>query len=453
MNIKKNDRIRLEITGMTSEGSGVGHVDGMAVFAANTAVGDVITAHIIKAKKNYAVARVHQVVTPSPDRIKPDCDVFNQCGGCSYRHLNYEAELKIKYQRVADAFERIGGLNVNLQPIIGAQTTDGYRNKAQYPVGTERGKVKIGFFAPRSHRIVDCRNCRLQPDSFTAALRAFDKWIKDEKISLYDELTHKGLLRHIYLREAMATGEVMACVVVNGENIPKPEILVGYLLKEVPFLKSLVLNVNRERTNVIMGDKCRTLWGDSYITDELCGCKFRISPLSFYQVNRAQAEVLYKKAAEYADLQGKETLLDLYCGTGTIGLTMADKVKNLIGVEVVPQAIEDAKVNAELNGIENARFICDDASGAAARLEEEGVRPDVILLDPPRKGCDEALVETVSRMSPERIVYVSCDPATLARDCARFREHGYTVREATPVDLFPRTSHVETVALIQKQIM
>lgn len=452
MKIKKNDRIRLEITGMTAEGSGVGHVDGMAIFAANTVVGDVITAHIIKVKKNYAVARVHQVVTPSADRIKPDCDVFNQCGGCAYRHISYEAECKIKEQRVRDAFERIGGLDVELLPILSAENTNQYRNKAQYPVGEERGKTKIGFFAPRSHRIVDCRSCLLQPDSFTAALRAFDKWIKDEKVSLYDEVTHKGLLRHIYLREAMATGEVMACAVVNGDSIPKYEHLVGDLLKEVPNLKSLVLNINKEKTNVILGRECKTLWGDSFITDELCGCKFRISPLSFYQVNRVQAEILYNKAAEYADLKGNETLLDLYCGTGTIGLTMAKKVKNLIGVEVIPQAIEDAKINAELNNITNARFICDDASGAALRLADEGIRPDVIILDPPRKGCDETVIKTVAEMSPERIVYVSCDPATLARDCARFKELGYNVQEAVPVDLFPRTVHVETVCWLCKSI-
>ena len=449
--LKKNDRIPLKITGVTAEGSGVGHYNGLAVFVANAARGDTITAHIIKVKKNYAVARIHQVVTPSPDRVKPDCPVFQQCGGCAWRHISYEAECRLKEQTVADALSRIGHLAITPQPILAARETDGYRNKAQFPVGGLARELKIGFFAPRSHRIVDCRACRLQPPEFEGALRALARWIEENQVPIYNEETGEGLLRHIYLRKAEATGEVMACAVVNGDEIPEPERLAGELLREVPNLKSLLLNRNTARTNVVLGPVCKTLWGEDGIIDELCGLRFFLSPLSFYQVNRAQAERLYQKAAEYAALTGAETLLDLYCGTGTIGLTMAGKAKQVIGVEVVPEAVEDAKRNATLNGITNARFLCGDAALAARQLAEEGVQPDVIVIDPPRKGCDAQLIDTMVEMAPKRVVYVSCDPATLARDLKLFEEKGYKTREATPVDLFPRTGHVETVVLLFQQ--
>lgn len=450
--LKKNDRIPLAITGVTAEGSGVGHYEGLAVFVANAAMGDKVIAHIIKVKKNYAVARIHQIVTPSPDRVKPDCPVFQQCGGCAWRHITYEAECRLKEQQVADALVRIGHLAVTLRPILAAGETDGYRNKAQFPVGGTAQELKIGFFAPRSHRIVDCRACRLQPPVFEAALRAFSRWIAENNVSVYNEETGEGLLRHIYLRQAQATGEVMACAVVNGNEIPAPVLLVGELLREVPALKSLILNENTARTNVVLGLRCKTLWGGDGIVDELCGLRFFISPLSFYQVNRAQAERLYRKAAEYAALTGAETLLDLYCGTGTIGLTMAGKAKQVIGVEAVSEAVEDAQRNAALNGIANARFICGDAALAAHQLAEEGVQPDVIVIDPPRKGCDAQLIDTIVEMAPRRVVYVSCAPATLARDLKLFAEQGYETREATPVDLFPRTGHVETVALLEQRV-
>lgn len=448
--LKKNDRIPLRITGVTAEGSGVGRYGGLAVFVTNAAAGDQITAHIIKVKKNYAVARIHQVVTPSPDRVKPDCPAFQQCGGCAWRHITYEAECGLKEQAVADAFARIGRLAVKPQPILAAAETDGYRNKAQFPVSGTARELNIGFYAPRSHRIVDCRACRLQPPVFESALRAFSRWIEANNVSIYDEETHTGLLRHIYLRQAQATGEVMACAVANGAEIPAPELLVGELLREVPGMKSLILNTNTARTNVVLGAKCKTLWGADGIEDELCGLRFFISPLSFYQVNRMQAERLYRKAAEYAALTGAETLLDLYCGAGTIGLTMAAKAKQVIGVEAVPEAVEDAKRNAARNGISNARFICGDAATAAGQLAREGVRPNVVLIDPPRKGCDAQLIGTIVEMNPSRVVYVSCDPATLARDLKLFGELGYETREATPVDLFPRTGHVETVCLLEQ---
>ncbi len=448
--LRKNDRIPLEITSVTADGSGVGRYEGLAVFVANAAVGDRITAHIIKVKKNYAVARIHQIVQPSPDRVRPDCPVFQQCGGCAWRHISYEAECRLKEQTVADAFSRIGGLAIAPQPILAAEETEGYRNKAQYPVGGTAQALRIGFFAPRSHRIVDCRTCRLQPPEFDGALRAFARWIAESRVSAYDEETGRGLLRHIYLRKAQETGEVMACAVVNGDEIPDPERLAGELLREVPGLRSLILNRNTARTNVVLGPVCKTLWGEDGIVDVLCGMRFFISPLAFYQVNRSQAERLYRKAAEYAALTGEETLLDLYCGAGTIGLTMAGRARQVIGVEVVPEAVEDAKRNAALNGVRNARFLCGDASMAARQLAEEGVRPDVIVIDPPRKGCGAQLIGTIAEMGPLRVVYISCDPATLARDLKLFAELGYLVQEATPVDLFPRTGHVETVAWLRR---
>lgn len=447
--LRKNDRIPLEITSVTADGSGVGRYEGLAVFVANAAVGDRITAHIIKVKKNYAVARIHQIVQPSPDRVRPDCPVFQQCGGCAWRHISYEAECRLKEQTVADAFSRIGGLAIAPQPILAAEETEGYRNKAQYPVGGTAQALRIGFFAPRSHRIVDCRTCRLQPPEFAGALRAFARWIAESRVSAYDEETGRGLLRHIYLRKAQETGEVMACAVVNGDEIPDSERLAGELLREVPGLRSLILNRNTARTNVVLGPVCKTLWGEDGIVDVLCGMRFFISPLAFYQVNRSQAERLYRKAAEYAALTGEETLLDLYCGAGTIGLTMAGRARQVIGVEVVPEAVEDAKRNAALNGVRNARFLCGDASMAARQLAEEGVRPDVIVIDPPRKGCGAQLIGTIAEMGPSRVVYISCDPATLARDLKLFAELGYLVQEATPVDLFPRTGHVETVAWLR----
>lgn len=447
--LNKNDRIPLEITSVTAEGSGVGRYEGLAVFVANAAVGDRIIAHIIKVKKKYAVARIHQIAVPSPERIQPDCPAFQQCGGCAWRHISYEAECRLKERLVADAFARIGGLAITPRPILAAERTEGYRNKAQYPVGGGTAQeLKIGFFAPRSHRIVDCRACRLQPPEFAGALRAFAHWITESHVSIYNEETGQGLLRHIYLRKAEATGEVMACAVVNGDALPAQELLLRELLREVPGLASLMLNSNTARTNVVLGPTCKTLWGADGIVDELCGMRFFISPLSFYQVNRAQAERLYRKAAEYAALTGEETLLDLYCGAGTIGLTMAGRVRQVIGVEVLPEAVEDAKRNAALNGVRNARFLCGDAAMAAQRLAEEGIRPDVIVIDPPRKGCDAQLIGAIAEMAPARVVYVSCDPATLARDLKRFAEMGYLAREATPVDIFPRTNHVETVCIL-----
>lgn len=446
--MKKNDIITLEITGMTAEGSGIGRYDGIAVFVPMTAQGDVAKVHVLKLKKTYAYGKLIEIISEGTGRIAPDCESFARCGGCVYRHISYETECAVKQKRVEDAITRIGGISLESKPIIPAVSSKRYRNKAQYPIALDGS---VGFFAIHSHRIIPCADCALQPKEFTEVAEIFKKWILDNNISIYDEASHKGLLRHLYLRRGFASGELMVVAVINGTFLPLADRLVDALKERfAETLKSVQININQEKTNVILGERCDVLFGTSYITDVLCGVKVRISPLSFYQVNRDMAEVLYKKAAEYAECEGK-TILDLYCGAGTIGLSMADKAKSIIGVEIIPQAIEDAKVNAAENNITNARFICSDAADAAQQLAKENLKPQVVILDPPRKGCSAELLQTVANsFSPERIVYVSCDPATLARDAAILGELGYELREYTPVDLFPRTAHVETVALLIK---
>jgi 23S rRNA (uracil1939-C5)-methyltransferase len=448
--LKKNDEIHLTVKSCTVQGSGVCDYNGMTVFVRGAVTGDHVIAHIIKVKKTYAVGIIKKITQRSPIRIKPECAVSEKCGGCCFAHITYDAELEIKQTQVEDNFKRIGGLDVDIRPIIPSPQSSRYRNKAQYPVGKDGNFATIGFYAPMTHRIIDCADCALQPEDFRKVTDIFRDWIRERKISIYDESSHSGLLRHIYIRKGFVTGEIMVCLVANGREIPFAEELIENLKAEIDGLKSVILNVNTQKTNVVLGSECVTLYGSDYITDVLCGLKFNISPLSFYQVNHDGAEILYGKAKEHAGLTGKETLIDLYCGTGTIGLTMARDAKQLIGVEIVEQAVENAKKNAQLNGIDNARFICADASQAAEILLGEGIKPDVVIVDPPRKGCDEALLNTVSKMSPERIVYVSCDSATLARDCARFLEYGYAVVEATPMDMFPRTGNVECVALLEK---
>ena len=452
MELTKNQTIPLNITGYSAEGSGVGHYCGIAVFVPLTAAGDRLEVKILKVAKNCAYGKTEKIIEPSKDRIASDCPQFTRCGGCVYRHITYEAELHAKQQRVQDALERIGGLHFALlQPIVGAENPDHYRNKAQLPIGAgSNGNVSLGFYATHSHRIIDCEECLLQPEEFTGAMRAFREWDRKTHDEVYNESTGHGRLRHLFLRKAEATGEIMACLVVNGNGVHDEPAFVALMRKYVPGLKSIIINSNREKTNVILGPKCRTVWGQDFITDMLCGLRFRISPMSFYQVNPSQAERLYGIAGQYAGLDGTQTVLDLYCGTGTIGLSMASKAAHVIGVEIVEQAVEDAKKNAAENGISNAEFLCADAAKAADMLKNRGVRPDVVVLDPPRKGCDAALIETVSVMAPARVVYVSCDPATLARDIKLFALKGYKPMEITPVDMFPRTAHVETVVLMSR---
>ena len=450
--MKKNDIVKIKITSATAEGSGVGKTeDNIVVFVPMTAIGDEIEARILKVKKTYAFGKIEKIITPSAARISPDCPNFSKCGGCVWRHISYDEELKIKGQKVRDAVERIGGISTEFRPIIGSDRVNRYRNKAQLPVGKDKeGGAVIGFYAFHSHRIIDCDDCALQPEIFKTVMDVTRDFIERTNTDIYDESTGKGRLRHLYIRLGEVTNELMVCYVVNGNGLKQEDMLVKMLRESLPNLKTVVFNSNREKTNVILGNKNRVAYGKGYITDVLCRLKFKISPFSFWQVNRAQAEKLYSKAKEYAKLSGDEVLLDLYCGTGTIGLTMAQDCKQLVGVEIVEDAVNDAKANAEANEINNARFICADAPTAAEQLRKEGTAPDVVILDPPRKGCGEELVKTIRKMNPKRVVYVSCDPATLARDLKYFSENGYITHEVTPCDMFPRTAHCESVALLTK---
>lgn len=458
MALVKNQLIELTITGVTGEGSGVArYIDsdcpapGMVVFVPFTAVGDTILCRIVKVQKTHAFGRVEELITPSADRQPvSDCAVYGKCGGCAWRHVTYEAECRYKWEWVRDTMQRVGGLSIQPLPLVGADTPDRYRNKAQYPVAP--GPL-VGFYAPRSHRLVPCTDCPLQPAGYADVLTAVTDWMKENDVSAYDEVTHTGLVRHIYIRQGAVTRQMMVCLVCTSGKLPAVPALIDKVKAAAPDLASLCVNVNPKQTNVILGDRGFTLWGADAIEDELCGLRFRLSPHSFFQVNHAQTEKLYTLAADAAGLTGDEVLLDLYCGTGTIGLSMAHKAGQVIGVEVVPAAVEDAYRNAKENGIDNARFLCADAAQAAVQLEREGICPDVVILDPPRKGCDEELLKTVARMAPRRVVYVSCDPATLARDLARFAPLGYVTNRVQPVDLFPRTHHCETVALLSRQIV
>ena len=452
MALQKNDMIELVFTGVTAQGAALGRHEGMAVFVPLGAPGDRALVRIVKVEKNFCYGRLEQVLEPAPCRVEPDCPYFAQCGGCCFRHISYEEELRLKQQRVADALERIGGFHsLPVEPILGAENRQGYRNKALLPLGRDRdGRLVMGFYAVNSHRIIDCQACRLHPPEFNTLMEAFRAWAGKSGETVYDEAAHKGTLRRLYLRKGSNTGEVMACVVINGDRLRDEKSLVGALRAAVPELTTVVLNINRDKTNVALGQKLRTLYGPGYIQDNLCGLTFRISPLSFYQVNAAQAQRLYEKAAEFAALEPGDTLLDLYCGTGTIGLSMATQAESLTGVEVIPQAVENARENARRNGVANAEFFCGDAGAVAQRLGAEGIRPQVICVDPPRKGLASEVPAILAGMAPERIVYVSCDPATLARDVDRFVQLGYRPVQAQGVDLFPRTAHVETVCLLSK---
>ncbi|MBR3148605.1 MAG: 23S rRNA (uracil(1939)-C(5))-methyltransferase RlmD [Eubacterium sp.] len=443
MDIKKNDDIILDIENMTNEGSAVGHYDGIAVFVRGAVTGDRIVAHIIKTSKRYCIGIVKDIITKSPSRIESDCPVSAKCGGCSFREMTYDEELRFKKSRVEDAVKRIGHLDVPVNSVIGADRLDHYRNKAQYPVVINGGELTAGFYAYKSHRIIPCASCRLQAPEFEECLDAFSRWLKAADVTSYDESTGRGQLRHIYLRKT-SLGEIMACAVINGSEVPMQQVLIDELCK-IDGMRSVCVNFNTQNSNVILSADTEILWGSDTICDVLLGKKFEISPNSFYQVNHDQCEKLYKKAAEYAELSGSETLLDLYCGAGTIGLTMADSVKALYGIEIIPQAVKNAAKNAEINGITNAEFICGDANYGAEVLRKRGVKADVVILDPPRKGCSPDLLDTVCSIAPKRIVYVSCDSATLARDLEILSKKGYTAAEITPVDMFPRTPHIECV--------
>lgn len=448
--IIKNQEYTVRITGMTNEGNGVGKIDGFTVFVPLTAVGDEVRVKIVKICSNYGYARPEEILEPSSDRIPVDCTAFSQCGGCVYRHISYESEMRLKQQQVQDAFERIGGISTDYLPICGSEKISGYRNKSQYPLAVAAdGKPYAGFYAMRSHRIVPCERCMLLPDQFESIKQKILQFISENNISVYDERTGKGLIRHIYLRYAEKTGEIMVVLVCTRQRLPHADQLIEMLASD-PHVVSIVINVNEKNTNVILGETCRVLYGKEQICDILCSNKINISPLSFYQVNRGQAEKLYQIAKSFAGLTGSEILVDLYCGAGTIGLSMAGQVKELIGVEIIPQAVENAKENAAQNGISNAEFICADAAKATQMLLRRKLSPDVVVVDPPRKGCGESVVRDIVFMSPKKVVMISCNPATAARDCAMFQKQGYRCVKVQPVDLFPRTAHVECVALLER---
>lgn len=455
MPLAKNDIITLEITALTNEGSGVGHYKedssdgrGMAVFVPLTAVGDVISCRVVKVLRSYAYGRVEGILTSSPDRAEDGCPVYAKCGGCCFRHISYEAELRAKQGFVQDAFTRLGGLSPEFLPIQGSESPEGYRNKLQMPVSKQDGRTVCGFYSERSHRVIPVDKCALQPELFAEITRFVTEQADRLRISVYNEEKHEGVLRHIYLRRGHYSGEVCLCLVAR-RKVPEFERLAKAAAERFPEITGVVLNINRDRTNVILGEEEQVLFGRAEIKDTMCGVNVEISPKSFYQVNTPAAEALYRQAAEFARPEGK-LLLDLYCGAGTIGLSMAGKAHRLIGAEIVPQAVENARENADRNSVKNAEFICADAGQAAQQLERSGERPDVIILDPPRKGCSEDTLTACAGMQPERIVMISCNAATAARDCKRLAELGYTAAMVRPFDLFPRTSHVECVVLINK---
>lgn len=480
--LKLGQMEQVMITGYSSEGMGVCRIEGCAVFVPNAIRGEICEVKVTHLSQNSAHAKIEQIITRSPHRIPRACPEAKLCGGCQLHHMDYDEELSFKAQKVTDALNRIGGQSLETVPITGSFATGenrecvwsfGYRNKAQYPVAEQKGKAVAGFYKNRTHDVIPMRRCAILPEVFDQVRDLVIRWAAEDRISVYDEHTGKGLLRHIYVRKGAVSGQIMVCLVVNGTSLPREQRLVNVLRREIPGLCSVLLSINTKNTNVVLGDRFRTLWGQAEIEDELCGFTFRLSPRSFYQVNHDQAERLYAKAVEYAGLHGTETVLDLYCGTGTITLALSRHAGHAIGVEVVPEAIEDAKQNAVRNGVENVEFFCADAAEAAARFarqtsgkasqetkdRENGfLAPlemtdgiDVIVVDPPRKGLAPEVIDAMVTMAPARIVYVSCDPATLARDLRRLSERGYSLSRAEAFDLFPRTFHVETVVLLSRK--
>lgn len=445
---EKNQVYTAEITGLTSEGSGVCRVDGMAVFVPETAVGDIIEIKIVKVLKNYAFGIIDKIVTPSPDRIENTCPVYKKCGGCLLRHISYEAECRTKDGIVRDAFQRIGGLSPQFDSYLGAASTERYRNKAQYPLASIDGKAVCGFFAPRSHRLVPVTNCALQPAEFSSILETVTAYINEKKLSVYNEETNTGIMRHIYIRRGAHSGEIMVCLVVRKDVSRQLSVLCRELTEKFRDIKSIIMNINPKKTNVILGDECVTLWGSDTITDTMCGNIIEISPLSFYQVNTLQAERLYAKALEYAAPKDTDVIADLYCGAGTIGLSMAKKAAKIVGVEIVPQAVENAKKNAQRNNITNAEFYCGDAGKVFGDLRKKGCAPDIIVVDPPRKGCSAETIDVIAEAAPRRIVMISCNPSTAARDAKLLSERGYSVDKVCGADLFARCGHTECVVLM-----
>lgn len=449
--LEKNQIAEAVITDLTAEGNGVCRIDGAVVFVPDSAVGDRLNVRIVKVLKNYSFGIIDSIIEPSADRVPSDCTVSGKCGGCVFRHITYESECRIKDNIVRSAFERIGGLSPEFEPFMPCPETAHYRNKAQYPLGISDGKAVCGFYASRSHRIIPIESCPLQPTVFSEIVKVIIGYINERGLSIYDEKSGSGLLRHIYLRCGTHSGEIMVCIVARKDVSRQLSALCRTLSERFPKIVSVVLNINSDRTNVILGKKCTTLFGKDSITDTMCGNIISISPLSFYQVNTKQAERLYAKALEYAAPDGSNVLADLYCGAGTIGLSMAQKVKKLYGVEIIEAAVENARTNAEANGIANAEFFCGDAGKVFSRLKNDGCAPDIIVVDPPRKGCSQEALDAIIEASPDKIVMISCNPSTSARDAKFLAMHGYSVIKVCGVDMFPRTGHVECVVLMSKE--
>ena len=452
--MKKDDFVTLTIEDMGVDGEGIGHVDGCTLFVKDALIGDVITAKIMKMKKNYGYARLMEILTPSKDRVEPKCAYHKQCGGCQIQALSYEKQLDYKKKKVLNNITRIGGLEKLPEfDLIGMEDPYQYRNKAQFPFGTDKnGEVVTGFYAGRTHSIISNTKCYLGVEENQQILEIILAHLKKYNIPAYDEQTGKGLLRHVLIRKGFTTKELMVCLILNGTRMPEVKELVEELVK-IPGMTSITINVNTKQTNVIMGQEMRSVWGQDYITDYIGNVKYQISPLSFFQVNPVQTRKLYERALEYADVESGETVWDLYCGIGTISLFLAQRAKQVYGVEIVPQAIEDAKHNATLNGFTNAEFYVGKAEEVLPKkYREEGIKADVIVVDPPRKGCDETLLQTIVQMRPKRVVYVSCDSATLARDLKYLTSEGYEVVAGTVVDQFPHTVHTEAVVKLERKL-
>lgn len=461
--MNKNDIVTVEITDIGVSGEGIGHVDGYTLFIKDAVIGDVVEAKVMKAKKNYGYARLMKVITPSEYRVEPKCVFARRCGGCQIQEMSYDRQLVFKDQKIRGNLERIGGftkdqIDTVMQPVVGMEHPFGYRNKAQFPFGTDKeGNPITGFYAGRTHDIIANTDCALGVEKNKEILEIILQYMRENKIKSYDEKTGKGLIRHALIRYGFKTKEIMVCLVVNGKKLPKAEHLIEKLI-QIEGMTSITISPNTRRDNVIMGDSYEILWGQGYITDYIGNVKYQISPLSFYQVNPVQTEKLYGLALEYADLKGDETVWDLYCGIGTISLFLAQKAKQVYGVEIVPQAIDDAKENAKINAIDNAEFFVGKAEEVLPEYYAEYEREhngetahaDVIVVDPPRKGCDETLLETIVKMQPEKVVYVSCDSATLARDLKYLCANGYEIKMCRGVDQFPQSVHVETVCLLSK---
>ncbi|MGV8983261.1 23S rRNA (uracil(1939)-C(5))-methyltransferase RlmD [Clostridium sp.] len=450
--VEKNEEYVMTIDNMGYEGEGVGKIDNFTVFVAGAIVGEEVKIKIVKVSKNFAFGKLLEIIEPSPSRIEPICSIYKNCGGCNLQHIDYEGQLDFKTNRVMQVVNRIGKLeDVIIHPTLGMESPYNYRNKVQLPVSNKNGQVDIGFYAARSHDIINMETCYIQDKVADIVVKLTRQWIKEYNIQSYNEETHMGSLRHIVIRKGFKTGEVMVVLVTNGKSLPHKEEFIAIMTKKIQGIVSIVQNINKEKTNVILGDRCVTLWGKDTITDYIAEFKFEVSPLSFFQVNSIQTEVLYSKALEYANLSGGEVVLDAYCGTGTISLFLSQKAKKVYGVEIVPEAIENAKINAKENKVDNAEFIVGEAEVVIPELISKGVRADVVVVDPPRKGCDKILLEAIASMGPKTIVYVSCDPGTLARDLGILNELGYRTLEIQPVDMFPQTAHVECVARIEKK--